>query len=335
MFARKSVVGVLARPRRAWARSLEHVELRVERVARVHVVVVAAGPEEGLATGDVLDVGRVDPVRARTASPRRRSRRRPADHVHVVEEARGEREVGGGAAEHPVALAERRLDGVEGDGSNDGKAHTRRTVSVSGLGRSVRSTAWMTAPPARRPRCGQPGRRRQDRRPRGPRPIGPPLRPRPRGAARRRADRRSCDRRSRERIGPRPRPAGDATRLVRVARAGVRGDRRPPEDRPPAGLRAIERPGAGSRVLRPTAGTGGRASRCVAPVRARALPAGAAGRRAPRASGASGPRHAERGARSDGAARTTRRDRGDRRRLGASVREGGSSVCAGDRPVRR
>ena len=41
---------------------LEHVEVRVERVARVPVGLVAPGPAEGLAVGD-LDAARVDAVR--------------------------------------------------------------------------------------------------------------------------------------------------------------------------------------------------------------------------------------------------------------------------------
>ncbi len=46
-----------------------------------------------------------------------------ADGVDLVEEGRREGEVGGGAAEHPIATAERGLDGVEGDGSDDGEGH--------------------------------------------------------------------------------------------------------------------------------------------------------------------------------------------------------------------
>ena len=40
-----------------------------------------------------------------------------ADDADLVEERRGEREVRGGAADHPLASAERRRDGVEGDAS--------------------------------------------------------------------------------------------------------------------------------------------------------------------------------------------------------------------------
>ena len=48
-----------------------------------------------------------------------------ADDAHVVEERGGQGEVHGRAAEHPLALAERRLDGVEGDRSDHGDRHGR------------------------------------------------------------------------------------------------------------------------------------------------------------------------------------------------------------------
>ena len=50
-----------------------------------------------------------------------------ADDVNLVEERRREREVRGGAAEHPLALAERRLDRVERDRPDDRDAHARST----------------------------------------------------------------------------------------------------------------------------------------------------------------------------------------------------------------
>ena len=48
-----------------------------------------------------------------------------ADDAHLVEEGGGQREMHRGAAEHPLALAERRLDGVIGDRSDDGDWHGR------------------------------------------------------------------------------------------------------------------------------------------------------------------------------------------------------------------
>ena len=52
-----------------------------------------------------------------------------ADHADLVEERRGEREVGGGAAEHPVARPGRGDDGVIGDGSDDSEAHAAARVA--------------------------------------------------------------------------------------------------------------------------------------------------------------------------------------------------------------
>ena len=109
---------------------LEDVEVRLERVARVQVVVVLALPEEGLAARDVLDVvgdrrracaGRARLLVAEVVADR-------ADDADLVEERRGQREVGGRAAEHPLALAERGLDGVEGDRSDHGEAHGGATT---------------------------------------------------------------------------------------------------------------------------------------------------------------------------------------------------------------
>ena len=46
-----------------------------------------------------------------------------ADDAGLGEERGGEREVHGRAAQQAVALAGLRLDGVEGDGSDDGERH--------------------------------------------------------------------------------------------------------------------------------------------------------------------------------------------------------------------
>ena len=45
------------------------------------------------------------------------------DDAHLVEERGGQREVHGGAAEHPLALPEGRLHRVEGDRSDDCDRH--------------------------------------------------------------------------------------------------------------------------------------------------------------------------------------------------------------------
>ena len=106
--------------------ALEHAQLRVERLARVQVPAVLAAPEERLAAGDALDVGDVDAALAHhvelglaeVLADR-------ADDADLVEERGGQREVHGGAAEHPLALAERRLDGVVGDRADHGDWHGR------------------------------------------------------------------------------------------------------------------------------------------------------------------------------------------------------------------
>ena len=106
MLARNSDVGGARRLRELGLEVLEDVEVGLQRVADVDVALVAAGPEERLAAGDVLDVvgdhaavvqdgvlGLAEVVADR------------ADDARLGEERRGEREVHGGAAEQPVALA--------------------------------------------------------------------------------------------------------------------------------------------------------------------------------------------------------------------------------------
>src|SRR6201999_639869 len=102
---------------------------------------VVALPEEGLAAVDLLDAVGVDAALvedgvllvAEVVADR-------ADHVHVREERSGQREVHRGAAEHALALAERRLYRVERDRSHHCQCHaavepTRRddTWRTSGL----------------------------------------------------------------------------------------------------------------------------------------------------------------------------------------------------------
>ena len=99
----------------------------------VHVVVVVAAPEERLAAGDVLDVVDVDPavgehrevLVAEVVADR-------ADDPDLGEEARREREVDRRSSQHPLALAERRADAVEGDRSDDGERHRRGILTDSG-----------------------------------------------------------------------------------------------------------------------------------------------------------------------------------------------------------
>ena len=96
--------------------SREDAELGVLRVGDVEVELVAAAPEEGLATGHPLDVVGDDAAAlehgellgAEVIADR-------ADRVDLGEEAGGEGEMDGGAAEHALALPERGLDGIKGD----------------------------------------------------------------------------------------------------------------------------------------------------------------------------------------------------------------------------
>ena len=65
-----------------------------------------------------------------------------ADHARVVEERRGEREVDRRATEQPVAAAGLGLDGVEGDGSDDGERHEARHGSVRLAMRAITISAF-------------------------------------------------------------------------------------------------------------------------------------------------------------------------------------------------
>ena len=124
MFARNSTSASLRGLRELGIEGLEDVEVRLERVARIHVVAVDAAPEERLATLDVLDVVGVDAARVqdRVLVVAEVVADGPHD-ADLVEERRGQREVHGGAAEHALASAVRRLHGIEGDGSNDSDTH--------------------------------------------------------------------------------------------------------------------------------------------------------------------------------------------------------------------
>jgi hypothetical protein len=93
-------------------------------VGDVHVVLVVATPEEGLAARDALDVVRGDVAALEDLKMLGAEvvAHRP-DHANVGEEARGQGEVDGGAAEHALALPEGRADAVERDGADDGQCH--------------------------------------------------------------------------------------------------------------------------------------------------------------------------------------------------------------------
>src|SRR4051812_33184862 len=139
---------------------LEDVEVGLERVADVDVALVAPGPEERLAAGDVLDVVRDDPARVqRGVLHLAEVVAHGADDARLVEERRGEREVHRRAAQQPVAPAGLGLDGVEGDGPDDRERHAAGDGSVrSACARSgsppsaaLRCSSWSRTPPSPSP----------------------------------------------------------------------------------------------------------------------------------------------------------------------------------------
>src|ERR1019366_9405007 len=99
--------------------ALEDPQLGVERLAGVQIPAVLAVPEERLAAGDALDVRDVHAAAAHASEPLLAEvlADRP-HHAHVLEEGGGQREMHRGPPEHPLALAERGLDGVIGDWSD-------------------------------------------------------------------------------------------------------------------------------------------------------------------------------------------------------------------------
>ena len=69
-----------------------------------------------------------------------------ADDADLVEERRRKREVRGGAAEHPLALAERRLDRVERERADDRDAHRAATAAARGRRRRAGSRPCRSSP---------------------------------------------------------------------------------------------------------------------------------------------------------------------------------------------
>ena len=108
----------------------EDVELCVERGPLVQVPAVLASPEERASPRHLLDV-----IRVHAAVPEHRVLlcsevvAHRSHHVDIVEERCGQREVHGGATEHPLATAERRLDRVERDRAYDRQRHEAAQVS--------------------------------------------------------------------------------------------------------------------------------------------------------------------------------------------------------------
>ena len=113
--------------------ALEDVELGEQRLAAIEVQAVLAAPAERLAFG----VGNTLQVDTPTAEQLQLFLAEVlADHgdqVDVGEERSGEGEVGQRATHDVGDLAERRLDGVEGDGA-DGQYGHRYAVRLQGRG---------------------------------------------------------------------------------------------------------------------------------------------------------------------------------------------------------
>ncbi len=124
---------------------LEDVQVGLERLARVHVLAVDALPEERLATLDVLDVVRDHApavqhgvlVLAEVVADR-------PDDAHLMKERRGEREMDGGAAEHPLAAAVRGLDRVIRDRSDNSDTHRFDAIRFVRREPAPRASRWLS-----------------------------------------------------------------------------------------------------------------------------------------------------------------------------------------------
>ena len=118
MLARNRTSAAREAVARASARSLEDVEVGLQRVADVDVALVAAGPEERLAARDVLDVvGDRRRGRAGRRTRPRRSRRRPGRRrgsrrgtTRPARSARRRRRAGGRACPVGVSTASKAMD---------------------------------------------------------------------------------------------------------------------------------------------------------------------------------------------------------------------------------
>ena len=117
-------VGVAGRGRQLRLEVREDIQLGRLCVRAVEVEVVVAAPVERAPAGDLLDIGGIDaPLVQRRVLPLAEVVAHRPDDAHVAEERRRQREVHGRAAQHPLALAERRADGIKGDRTYDGEGH--------------------------------------------------------------------------------------------------------------------------------------------------------------------------------------------------------------------
>ena len=113
-----------ARPR-AWARSVSKTLSSVTSVSRALRLSWYSPDQKNVLPPAMCSTSSVIVPRVRSVCHEASSKSSPTGPIDadLVEERRREREVGGGAAEHPVALPGRGLDGVIGDGSDDSEAH--------------------------------------------------------------------------------------------------------------------------------------------------------------------------------------------------------------------
>ena len=118
---------------------LEHPELRVERLARVQIPAVLAA-QKNVFPSATTSTSSVSVPRVRSTSKSASAKSPPTGPTgrDRVEERGGQREMSGRSAEHPIALAERRLDGVVRERAHNRDRH--RAAPRSSLARSPR--AW-------------------------------------------------------------------------------------------------------------------------------------------------------------------------------------------------
>ena len=132
MLARKRLSALLRRLRELGLELAEHAELGVVGVGHGSCRTRSGPCQKKVSPPSTCSMSSVFTPRpcstAYSSSPK--SSPTGPDHAHVGEEARGQREVHGGAAEHALALPEGGLDRVEGDGSDYHEAHEAGTILI-------------------------------------------------------------------------------------------------------------------------------------------------------------------------------------------------------------
>ena len=97
---------------------LEDVEVRVNRLAAVQVEAVFPFPAKGLAR-HLFEAGEIDlPSAEHLVDVCAEIFADHGDNPHLREKRRGDREIGGRAADDAVGFAKGRFDGIERDGSD-------------------------------------------------------------------------------------------------------------------------------------------------------------------------------------------------------------------------